>query len=1016
MAYNVSKQWEEKIYGGDKRYVPYLLINNIYVPANQISSISFIEETIDKEKEYLYLGTFIANQIDIKFKSLDNLDIVSNLPVYLEVGLNTDFKEIEATYIETLDDGLKVFRIVNNDDLEYIKENYYINIKINDVEYERLEILSLKENDITIDLYQISEISTSDNIKIYPFEYIPKGSYLIDDLGENYYQTCQISCLDYSIKMKTAVDYSSAFDENGEITLEDLLKWLCTYYGIEIGTYPDVNRNKKISVYDSTLSGKTYASYIAEMMSGNVKFNRENKLCIFPLKSTPVKTINALKTKSFEKAEKYQISRVYYTDGTRVFENGESTYNTLQIRQENMFVVDAESVENIYNSVKDLEIYSLDNENFADPSLDCWDIIVFQTDEQEDGTYLEYPTYNNCTLTYSLSFMTKISTSIPTKAQEESTNVVATDEKTKIRRIQSTINQLEGTYEVLAEEIDDTSSKVTSLELDVNGLATKVSNVIVINGTDEGKLRLSIKDSAEAILHKFTIHGKYEVPIIDEDLVISNQLIIGDNKMRLIHDNEVLQEYELPMIILNRIDDVYDEFVCLEGECSIIRRIGVNADGSLYKLDEEVVEELSESLEINLPEGNSIIEMDNASNMTCEYLLKNEYTDRFATKVELNSAITQTKDDITLSVSETLDDYYTSEEIDGQLKNYPTTTQMNTKISQSITDNNPTILLEASKTVDKKLEDYSTTSEMNSAIKISADSINSEVSKKVGKEEIISQINQSAEAITILANKLGLTANDVLDIIANNAINLTSKNITIESDNVNIDSNGNMTMETAQIKNGYLYIKPKEENNYGGIFITQSEVGEEVQEPYSALDIFGISIARTDSNYYFTTNGLRMNDTYSSMFINTHNAINTEVFIDDGQKITIFNTGETGPSMTPDGIWSQAYNNISLESQKKNISLDDGCLEQVLNTDVVDFNWKFEDDTDKKHIGMIIPDEGGDYKYAEKALTHDGDAVDLYSMIMMSWKAIQELYDIIETQNKKIEELEEKLNGTAKSN
>jgi hypothetical protein len=152
------------------------------------------------------------------------------------------------------------------------------------------------------------------------------------------------------------------------------------------------------------------------------------------------------------------------------------------------------------------------------------------------------------------------------------------------------------------------------------------------------------------------------------------------------------------------------------------------------------------------------------------------------------------------------------------------------------------------------------------------------------------------------------------------------------------------------------------------------------------------------------------------MFINTHNAINTEVFIDDGQKITIFNTGETGPSMTPDGIWSQAYNNISLESQKKNISLDDGCLEQVLNTDVVDFNWKFEDDTDKKHIGMIIPDEGGDYKYAEKALTHDGDAVDLYSMIMMSWKAIQELYDIIETQNKKIEELEEKLNGTAKSN
>lgn len=57
--------------------------------------------------------------------------------------------------------------------------------------------------------------------------------------------------------------------------------------------------------------------------------------------------------------------------------------------------------------------------------------------------------------------------------------------------------------------------------------------------------------------------------------------------------------------------------------------------------------------------------------------------------------------------------------------------------------------------------DYTTTFaprvEMNSVIEQTAAGINSEVSKKVGKNEIISTINQSAESVTINANKVNLT-------------------------------------------------------------------------------------------------------------------------------------------------------------------------------------------------------------------------------------------------------------------
>lgn len=54
-------------------------------------------------------------------------------------------------------------------------------------------------------------------------------------------------------------------------------------------------------------------------------------------------------------------------------------------------------------------------------------------------------------------------------------------------------------------------------------------------------------------------------------------------------------------------------------------------------------------------------------------------------------------------------------------------------------------------------EDYATTIQMNSAIKQSADTISLEVSKKVGKDEIISAINMSAEGIGIQASKINLT-------------------------------------------------------------------------------------------------------------------------------------------------------------------------------------------------------------------------------------------------------------------
>ena len=112
---------------------------------------------------------------------------------------------------------------------------------------------------------------------------------------------------------------------------------------------------------------------------------------------------------------------------------------------------------------------------------------------------------------------------------------------------------------------------------------------------------------------------------------------------------------------------------------------------------------------IELTEGDYTITIPYAltTHIYARLMAKNIYTSQFATKVEVNSKITQTAQDITLQTN-------------------------------------------------KKLENYSTTTEMNSAITVKANEINSVVSTKVGENEIISKINQSAEQVKINANKISL--------------------------------------------------------------------------------------------------------------------------------------------------------------------------------------------------------------------------------------------------------------------
>ncbi len=115
---------------------------------------------------------------------------------------------------------------------------------------------------------------------------------------------------------------------------------------------------------------------------------------------------------------------------------------------------------------------------------------------------------------------------------------------------------------------------------------------------------------------------------------------------------------------------------------------------------------------------------------------------------------------------------------DSELKNYYTKGEVET----SIKNTKNSVLLSAKETaeqyVDGKLKNYSTSAQIN----VKTDSIETEVRKKVGKSEIVSAINQSAEKIKIAANKIALegivTVNNRFKVLSDGSIECTNGKFT----------------------------------------------------------------------------------------------------------------------------------------------------------------------------------------------------------------------------------------------
>lgn len=350
------------------------------------------------------------------------------------------------------------------------------------------------------------------------------------------------------------------------------------------------------------------------------------------------------------------------------------------------------------------------------------------------------------------------------------------DLKQEIIEISRKTDKNAGKIEDMISVVDGQNEKISKITQTTDEINSKISDIADITTSGESQqasVSLEKVNESEPIaikIHPISEDISYLYPsdylYPADDLYLMNRIIRFTNT----DTNEVF-DYELPDDLLYYDANNYDEFILNYDSqtCSVIKRVEYDKATNKNKL--KTIEETISCDEypiIALTAGNYTVSLPGYSNayIYVQLMASNIYTTQFATKVELNSEIKQTRDDINLKTT--------------------TLTDMNNKMQGEIDIQSKQIVLKVDNNGKIVKAELTADSKSGTAFNVSADNINFS-----GKE-----------------------------------FNLTTDNMKINSTNFSVDKGGNMiakngtftgTIKSSTIEGGV--IQSSNYSNNSGLII-----------------------------------------------------------------------------------------------------------------------------------------------------------------------------------------------------
>ena len=216
-----------------------------------------------------------------------------------------------------------------------------------------------------------------------------------------------------------------------------------------------------------------------------------------------------------------------------------------------------------------------------------------------------------------------------------------------------------------------------------------------------------------------------------------------------------------------------------------------------------------------------------------------------------------------------------------------------------------------------------------------------------------------------------------------------------------IDNTGNMECKNATVTGGNITMKSTGE--YPNLILMDGNTLP-TSNYKNEIHSGGMTVSSRESVYPYVLTGVKNGGIEHGGWICLYNQssgmsieLDGEMGWIQGQMLSLYDSNMSTLNIDMDGtsgnITCVSLTQTSLAEKKKNFEKLDNALDIVKNTDIYKYNLKDEKETDKKHIGFVI---GENFNYRKEITSQKNDSAELYSMISVLWKAVQEQQEEIE--------------------
>ena len=651
-----------------------------------------------------------------------------------------------------------------------------------------------------------------------------------------------------------------------------------------------------------------------------------------------------------------------------------------------MYIVDKDQVQKIYNKIKGLTANTFEGKTIIDPAIDLGDKIVI------DGKNVIY----QGEMSLEGSFIAQISSKIQIKQKEETT-VKKESQKVVNRRVQSRIDQAEGKIEQLVEETSEQSQKLSKHEQTIDSMKDTIKSQETKIETVESKANTA-QSTADTATTK--ANNAQTIANTANTNAQNAQKTANANTTKITTNTTKIAEVEKTVNGITQ---------------------------SVSKVEEKVatVENTANTAKTTADTAKSTADSTN-KNLTTNYYTKtqteNKITQTAESTISEVSKTYSTKTETSTAKSEAINSANTA--TDNKLKGYTETSKLGTAIEQNY---------EHVKVAWNQISDFIqmmiinknaslATLDKNKNVMMALDKTGQHFYKEDGTEfgemGVQTVENQNYISFSVPIDYNSSVSDGMAWGVKNKKTSkflpiLYIKNFELGEENSDALS-GELVLSACNlilegigtgIKTGSIFISGDSTSGNLTFFDTNSNTTLMTVCPSNVIDYPMIYIL-DNIQFYKNQNGscsfrIGMGDKHCLLSDEGDISCNY-IYCDGSVTCTKYLTAYEGIS-TNGYVNGKKFIDNSREEMKKNIQkYTEKAIDVVKNTDIYKFNYKTEKNTNKKNIGFVI---GDNYKYSKELTSTDENGkeigANLYSMISVAYKSIQE-------QQEQIEELQEK--------